>query len=149
MSLSAASPENLASGAATTALTSDDGARPGPAAAPLMDPGALQNLGEQLNSATVARGFARDYAQMWEQRYASLADSLERRDSTAALDAVLSVKTSSSMVGGLRLAALATELEGLVREGLLAEAEARLGEVAARGRETVQELQFSYILMEC
>lgn len=149
MSLSAASPENPALGAATTAVTPDDGSRPGPKTAPLMDPGALQDLGEQVNSATVARGFARDYALMWDQRYDALAASLGRRDPTAALDAVLSVKISSSMVGGLRLAALATEFEGLVRNGLLAEAEARLGEVAARGRETVQELQFSYILMEC
>ncbi len=80
-------------------------------AAPLVDPAALQSLGEQLNNPAVAKGFARDYAQMWDQRYASLATALDRRDAAAALDAVLSLKTSSSMVGGLRLAELAADLE--------------------------------------
>ena len=120
-----------------------------PSPVPLVDPGALQDLGEQVNSATVARGFARDYAQLWEQRYESLSASLARRDQAAALDAVLSVKTSSSMVGGLRLAQLASEMELLIRAGNLAEAAGRLGEVADRGRETVEELQFSYVLLEC
>ncbi|NUU30384.1 Hpt domain-containing protein [Arthrobacter sp. C9C5] len=117
-------------------------------AAPLVDPAALQDLGEQLNSAAVAKGFARDYAEMWGQRYDSLAGALERRDQAAALDAVLSLKTSSSMVGGLRLAELAGELEEAIRGGDLGRAASLLGDVAARGSETVDELQFSYILWE-
>ena len=123
-------------------------AAPGSGAAPLVDPAALQDLGEQLNSAAVAKGFARDYAQMWDQRYDALATALDRRDQAAALDAVLSLKTSSSMVGGLRLAELAADLEEAIRSGHLAEAASRLDDVAARGSETVDELQFSYILWE-
>ena len=132
--------EALAGGAVPAAPRSD--------AAPLVDPAALQELGEQLNSAAVAKGFARDYAQMWDQRYDALATALDRRDQAAALDAVLSLKTSSSMVGGLRLAELAAELEEVIRSGSLAQAASRLGDVAARGSETVDELQFSYILWE-
>ncbi|MCX6497452.1 MAG: Hpt domain-containing protein [Arthrobacter sp.] len=119
-----------------------------PGAQPLVDPAALQDLGEQLNSAAVAKGFARDYARMWDQRYASLSTALNRRDQAAALDAVLSLKTSSSMVGGLRLAELASELEELIRSGELALAASRLGDVAARGSETVDELQLSSVLRE-
>src|SRR6478735_7274820 len=129
--------EALAGGAVPAAPSTD--------AAPLVDPAALQDLGEQLNSAAVAQGFARDYAEMWDQRYDSLAAALDRRDQAAALDAVLSLKTSSSMVGGLRLAELAGRLEAAIRAGNLHYAESLLGDVAARGSETVDELQYSYI----
>ncbi len=117
-------------------------------APPLVDPAALQDLGEQLNNPAVAKGFARDYAQMWDRRYQSLAGALERRDQAAALDAVLSLKTSSSMVGGLRLAQLAAKLEAVIRAGELERAAALLGDVAARGSETMDELQFSYIVWD-
>ncbi|MEQ4519389.1 Hpt domain-containing protein [Pseudarthrobacter sp. B907] len=151
MSLLAACPDDGKTGPLPAAEAPVGGApltAPCSGAAPLVDPAALQDLGEQLNSAAVARGFARDYAQMWDQRYDALATALDRRDQAAALDAVLSLKTSSSMVGGLRLAELAADLEEAIRSGRLAEAASRLDDVAARGSETVDELQFSYILWE-
>jgi len=151
MSLLAPGPDDGIAGSLLAADAPAGGAgltAPLPETAPLVDPAALQTLGEQLDSAAVAKGFARDYAEMWAQRYESLAGALERRDQASALDAVLSVKTSSSMVGGLRLAELAGELEEAIRDGNLGLAAARLGEVAARGSETVDELQFSYILWE-
>ncbi|QDY90405.1 Hpt domain-containing protein [Arthrobacter sp. UKPF54-2] len=151
MSLLAACPDDGKTGPVLAAEAPAGGAplaAPGSGAAPLVDPAALQDLGEQLNSAAVAKGFARDYAQMWDRRYEALATALDRRDQAAALDAALSLKTSSSMVGGLRLAELAADLEEAIRSGHLAEAASRLDDVAARGSETVDELQFSYILWE-
>ncbi|MGO4120051.1 Hpt domain-containing protein [Arthrobacter sp. YAF16] len=151
MSLLAACPDDANAGSLLAADAPAGGAgltAPSSGAAPLVDPAALQDLGEQLNSAAVAKGFARDYAEMWDQRYDSLAGALERRDQAAALDAVLSLKTSSSMVGGLRLAELAGELEESIRGGDLGRAASLLDDVAARGSETVDELQFSYILWE-
>lgn len=151
MSLLAPGPDDGIAGSLLAADAPAGGAgltAPLPETAPLVDPAALQTLGEQLDSAAVAKGFARDYAEMWAQRYESLAGALERRDQASALDAVLSVKTSSSMVGGLRLAELAGELEEAIRDGNLGLAASRLAEVAARGSETVDELQFSYILWE-
>ena len=41
---------------------------------PLVDPSALKDLGSQLDSPAVAKGFARDYARMWDQRYQSPGD---------------------------------------------------------------------------
>ncbi|MET3809512.1 Hpt domain-containing protein [Arthrobacter sp. UYEF3] len=157
MSLIAARPDDGNAAAALTADAPAGGAGlAAPCAAvapsdraPLVDPAALQDLGEQLNSAAVAKGFARDFAQLWGRRYASLATALSGRDQTAALDAVLSLKTSSSMVGGLRLAELAAELEEMIRAGKLELAASFLGDVAARGSDTVDELQFSSILREC
>lgn len=119
-----------------------------PAAPPLVDPAALQDLGAQLESPAVAKGFARDYTRMWDQRYRSLASALERGDLAGSMDAVLSLKTSSAMVGGLRLAQLAGELESALRAGDMGHALALLRVVAERGGETVDELQFSYVLWD-
>ena len=119
-----------------------------PAAAPLVDPAALQDLGAQLDSPAVAKGFARDYTRMWDQRYRALASALERGDRAGSMDAVLSLKTSSAMVGGLRLAQLAGELEDSIRAGDMDHALSLLRDVAERGDETVDELQFSYVLWE-
>lgn len=123
----------------------------GPAApemAPLVDPAALQDLGAQLESASVAKGFARDYAKLWDQRYTCLASALDRGDQAGSLDAVLSLKTSSAMVGGVQLAMLAGELEDAVRGGDMERASSLLGNIAASGCETVDELHDSYIVWE-
>ena len=119
-----------------------------PTAPPLVDPAALQDLGAQLDSPAVAKGFARDYTKMWDQRYQTLASALERGDLARSMDAVLSLKTSSAMVGGLRLAQLAGELENALRAGDMGHALALLRDVAERGDETVDELQFSYVLWD-
>src|SRR6478736_6174903 len=103
---------------------------------------------EALAGGAVPAAPSTDAAPLVDQRYDALATALDRRDQAAALDAVLSLKTSSSMVGGLRLAELAAELEEVIRSGSLSQAASRLGDVAARGNETVDELQFSYILWE-
>ena len=115
------------------------------AAPPLVDPSALQELGSQLDSPAVAQGFARDYTNRWDRRYQSLARSLDSGDEAAALDAVLSLKTSSAMVGGVRLAELARELEDAIRVRDASLARQLLQEVAESGDETVEELQFSYL----
>lgn len=114
------------------------------ATAPIVDPAALEELGSQLNSPAVAKGFARDYTYMWDQRYASIAASVDKGDHAAALDAVLSLKTSSAMVGGVRLAELAGNLESAIRLRDADLTRALLREVAERGNETVDELQLSY-----
>ena len=111
---------------------------------PLVDHTALQDLGSQLDSPDVAKGFARDYTNMWDRRYHSLARSLDSGDDAAALDAVLSLKTSSAMVGGVRLAELAKELEEAIRVRDADLARLLLHEVAESGNETVDELQLSY-----
>lgn len=119
-----------------------------PTAPPLVDPAALQDLGAQLDSPAVAKGFARDYTKMWDQRYQTLASALENGDLARSMDAVLSLKTSSEMVGGLRLAQLAGELETALRAGDMGHALVLLRDVAERGDETVDELQFSYVLWD-
>lgn len=110
-----------------------------------MDPAVLLDLGEKLNSTDIAHGFARDYAAMWDLRRRRLAAALGRRDYSVALDAAISLKVSSAMVGGLRLAWLAEEIEQAVRRGDLAAGLALMGTVTNYGHETVDQLRLRYV----
>ena len=114
-------------------------------APPLVDPFALQDLGSQLDNPHIAQGFARDYASLWDQRYRALATSLDSEDEAAALDAVLSLKTSSAMVGGVRLTELAKDLETAIRLRDADSAQRLLEEIAESGTQTIDELQVGYL----
>ncbi len=116
--------------------------------APLVDPAALQALATELDNPSAAKGFARDYARMWEQRYSWLASALGSGDQAEALEAALSLKTSSAMVGGVRLAEFAGELEVFIRSGDLARATSLLAELARSGSDTVDELRNNYDLRD-
>lgn len=123
-------------------VTPVEGAAPdGSEEEPLVDPAALQDLAAGLDDPAVARDFARDYIKMWDSRYPSLAEALDRGDESASLDAVLSLKISSAMVGGIRLSRLARDIERAVRSGELEQARSLLPMVAEDGRKTMDILQ--------
>ena len=100
---------------------------------------------EQLGRPDIAWNFANDYAGMWVERQRCLVDSVEREDRMAALDAVISLKVSSAMVGGLRLARLAEALEATLRRGDLRNAASVLAMISLHGHATVTELQQRYL----
>jgi HPt (histidine-containing phosphotransfer) domain-containing protein len=111
-----------------------------------VDPSVLEDLEEQLASRDITSRFARDYAKMWGQRRRCLEAAVERRDRAVALDAVMSLKVSSAMVGGVRLARLAERLELIIRgEGDLQSTRAILVQIADHGSATVKELQDRYL----
>lgn len=113
---------------------------------PLVDSGILQDLEEQLNGAELALRFASDYAAMWDQRYTRLAAAVENQDRDSALDAIISLRITSAMVGGLRLARLAEVLESVIRQGDFGQGRAMMEHVAKNGELTVSELHANYIL---
>lgn len=122
---------------------------PGPEMArllPLVDAAVLEELEDQLAGTQLARQFARDYASMWEQRYTRLATAVESQDGRAALDAAISLKITSAMVGGVRLAKLAELLEAVIRLGDFGQGQALMERVAEDGTRTISELQATYIL---
>lgn len=82
-----------------------------PVAAPVVDAGALGQLGEQLGDADMLSNFVRRYVSMLEQRIERLHVSLSACDPEDWQDAVLSLKTSSAMVGAVALSRLAGDLE--------------------------------------
>lgn len=113
---------------------------------PLVDPGVLEDLEEQLNGSELAVRFARDYTTMWDQRYSRLATAVQSEDRASALDAIISLKITSAMVGGARLARLAEMVEKLIRKGDFGQGQALMEQVAEHGEQTVSELQANYIL---
>jgi hypothetical protein len=130
-----------------TASNPDDAVLPG-AELPLVDLAVLQDLSAQLAHPAVAQNFARDYATLWTQRYQRLAAAMDRQDFAGALDAVISMKIASAMVGGLRLSRLAERLEGFIRNGDLENGFALIAAVEVHGSATVKELQDTYILAD-
>jgi len=112
---------------------------------PLVDAAVLQDLAEELGQPDMAWNFANDYAAMWEPRQRFLRDSLGREDRAAALDAVISLKVSSAMVGGLRLAGLAEALESNLRKGDLRDGASVMAMISLQGHATVKELRLRYI----
>jgi hypothetical protein len=108
-----------------------------------VDPLVLQELEEDLGRPDLATNFAKDYVVMWERRERRLIASVQEEDLTAALDAVISLKVSSAMVGALRLAFLAQTLEARVRSGDISGGIVR--ELSVHGRATVEELQAQYL----
>ena len=113
---------------------------------PLVDAAVLEELEDELAGSGLAQRFARDYAAMWDQRYARLAAAVDGQDRASALDAVISLKITSAMVGGLRLAKLAELLESVIRLGDFGQGRALMERVAQDGGQTVTELQATYIL---
>ncbi|MEW1805661.1 Hpt domain-containing protein [Pseudarthrobacter sp. NPDC080039] len=113
---------------------------------PLIDAAVLDELEDELAGSGLARRFARDYAAMWDVRLARLGTAVDSEDEASALDAVISLKISSAMVGGIRLARLAELLEGLIRQGDFARSQAMMADIAQDGALTVSELQATYIL---
>ena len=115
---------------------------------PLLDLTVLRQLEEELGDCGVARSFVNDFVRIWEDRFRYLVQSVADDNSDAAMDAALSLKTSSTMVGGVRLAQLAGELEEAIRVGDMGYVQSMLDDVAERGRETVHELRSGYVLRD-
>lgn len=111
----------------------------------MVDEAVLQDLEDQLGQLDVAWTFANDYAAMWAHHLRNLTESVEREDRPAALDALISLKVSSAMVGGLRLVRLAETLEATLREGDLRDGAPILAMISIHGRATVDELQLTYL----
>lgn len=105
----------------------------------------LTELEAELDAPELARGFARDYAAMWDQRFRRLAAAVQAHDRKAALDAVISLRIASAMVGGIRLASLAQSLEDTIRRDDFVQGQDLLAGVAEHGVSTVSELQANYI----
>ncbi|GAC1492751.1 MAG: hypothetical protein NVS2B15_12900 [Pseudarthrobacter sp.] len=127
------------------------GAHPGMATAEVepaqwVELAVLAELEAEVDGPELARGFARDYAAMWDQRFSRLAAAVRAQDRKAALDAVISLPIASAMVGGVRLAMLAQSLEDAIRHDDFNQGQDLLAAVAEHGISTVSELQNTYIL---
>lgn len=105
---------------------------------PVLDFQCIANLGEEMDNPAAAQAFLATYLELLPERLTCITAAVSVKDKEAALDRVVSLKVTSSMVGARQLAALSTELESLVRTAAwtsAAEALEPLGEaVQAVGR---------------
>lgn len=82
---------------------------------PLLDRAALERLRDELDDEDVCKSFVRNFIALLPDRAENVRRTLTKGDVPRALDAVLSLETSSQMVGAERLAELATDLERPLR----------------------------------
>lgn len=78
---------------------------------PALDRGPLKRLAREMKSKEAADKFAASYAKMLPQRVDKISHALSAGDDDLAMDAVLSLKTSSSMIGALRMEQHCVRLE--------------------------------------
>lgn len=110
-----------------------------------VEPEILAELEAELEGPELAHGFARDYAALWDQRFSRLTAAVQDQDRVAALDAIISVRIASAMVGGIRLATFAQALEDCVRGSDFGKAHQLLASLAEHGVRTISELRATYI----
>lgn len=79
--------------------------------APVLDDTALQRLGEELGDIGILRGFLRRYIALLDQRIDRVEHTLRAGDHDDWMDAVLSLKTSSSQACAIALAERAADLQ--------------------------------------
>jgi HPt (histidine-containing phosphotransfer) domain-containing protein len=84
-------------------------------ALPLLDGAVLQKLQEGLDDEDVCKVFVQYFIALLPARAEKVRRTLTTGDLRGALDAVLSLKSSSQMVGAERLAEFATDLEHSLR----------------------------------
>ena len=77
---------------------------------PILDDTRLRRLAD-VATADAAEQFAADYREILPARVERLTYTLSLWDTEAAMDAVLSLKTSSSMIGALRMEQICEHLE--------------------------------------
>jgi HPt (histidine-containing phosphotransfer) domain-containing protein len=116
-----------------------------PKSLPLLDLAVLSHLERQLNDAQPARDFARDYITGFGDRLFRLESSVSNRDIAGALDAALSLRNSSAMIGASRLSALAADFETAVASSDLDTARRALPGIERCGLDTILELEVRYL----
>lgn len=98
---------------------------------PLVSRAALDALWDDLRDPAAHAAYLRRNQELWPERYERLSGAVRRADATAAIEAVLHLRSASQMIGALKLAALALEVERALGDGHLGSAEALLDELQA------------------
>ncbi|MDQ1623508.1 MAG: histidine phosphotransfer protein HptB [Actinomycetota bacterium] len=84
----------------------------------LLDPSVLDVLGAEIECPSATADFLRTYLELLPNRLKRIASAVEDQDLERALEAVLSLKVTSTMVGALRMEQQCRDLELELRGGL-------------------------------
>ena len=116
-----------------------------PGEVPLVSAEVFNDLQADLEDVGIAHRYLLEYLQMWEGRFLRLSAAITARNKDAAMDAVLSVRTSARMIGALRLAQLAADIEQHLAAGDTQRAGSSLDELEVCGRLTMEELRDRFL----
>ncbi|MCQ9163339.1 Hpt domain-containing protein [Arthrobacter sp. STN4] len=113
---------------------------------PLVSLAQLHELEDSLGGETaLCKGFVNNYVNMWSGRFQRLASAVTAEDLDDAMDAALSLCTSSHMVGAQRLEQCTQDLIKNLRNGCLGGATAALPSLGRCGQRTVDALLERYV----
>lgn len=117
----------------------------GPENLPMVSGEIFDDLQANVEDPDVARQYLVDYLQMWDGRFLRLSAAINARSTETAIDAVLSIGTSSRMIGALRLAKLADTIEQHLVVGDVPGAACLLDELHDCGNLTMDKLRRSVL----
>lgn len=112
---------------------------------PLVSEAVLRQLQFELEDQGLCLDYVRSYVNMWGCRFQRLTSAVVLADHEAAMDAVLSLKSSSLMVGASRLGHLAGCMEQDIRWHRDPEAASALSPIGECGNETMTLLRREYL----
>lgn len=113
---------------------------------PLVCGAALQSLEADLDGESVlCRVFVGRYVEMWPQRCSRIQAAVAAGDWESAMDAALSLRSSSVMVGAARLGQLASNLVQLLKDDCHDDSTRNLRDLRRCGNQTMAELTACYL----
>ena len=113
---------------------------------PLVCAETLHSLEESLyGEQSLCRNFVCRYIDMWPGRFERIQNAVTAGQLEEAMDAALSLRSSSMMVGAARLGELTTDLIRLIEGGRHAEATNKLAVLGMCGNQTACQLTSSYL----
>lgn len=118
------------------------GSRPDPTGAPVLNSAVLDDLVSLFDGdCSVARGFVDGFVTLSTARLARIRSAVDRRDGQEGEVALLSLKTTSSMVGADRLTRDCEQMAAAVRHGDWASLSEQLNGLHGRVEQTNEQLR--------
>lgn len=113
---------------------------------PLVSRDVLDALKQELGDPVTYATYVRLNHELWPARYERLAVAIRTGDAAGAMDAVLSIRSASQMIGAMQLAELALTAERALRDGQLSAAEELMVDLEACGKDTMGQIsrEFSF-----
>lgn len=112
---------------------------------PLISPPVIRQLEVDLGERGPFLAFIRSFTDMWPSRFQRLSGAVHSGDTTVTVDALLSLQTSSGMIGASRLAELCLELDNELRLNIPTAAEI-LVDIHICGDATTELLRTDYLV---
>jgi hypothetical protein len=113
---------------------------------PLVSRDVLDALEQELEDAVTYATYIRLNHELWPARYERLAETIRAGDATGAMDAVLSLRCASQMIGAMQLAELALTAQLALRDGRLSAAEELLEDLEVCGTATMRQISREFSL---